>query len=944
MLSAGANRKGTARGKEPKAPVIQGWSTTDAQEIERRRWRGRTQVHEIESMEPELGHFANFKVASSWGGSYTIEIRDLKELQNSCTCRDFETSGLGTCKHIEGVLHWLAESGKRRFDNAAKTGSARIEVGIADSSEPAAPVANFPAAAGRDGLAGEIGRLVSELRDDTRSETLERLKEMARENPHLVRVSCLVQRWVERKLRERIREERRVGLLAEVESGRLSLDLLKYQLFPYQVDGLLHLALGERAMLADDMGLGKTVQALAATELLSRIGQVERVLVVCPTSLKAEWAEQIAGATDRKCRLVQGPVHRRLDQYAESVFFTVANYEQVRADVEHIGPLMKPDLVILDEAQRIKNWRTKTADSVKRLRSPYAFVLTGTPLENRIDEVYSIAQYLDPGLLGPLFRFNRRYYVLDDSGRPKSLQNLGELHERVGKVMLRRRKEDIEEDLPERTINNFFLPMTKVQRERYVDYEEVVAKLASIAKRRPLTEQEFKRLQLSLACMRMLCDTAHILDARERGCPKLDELERVLEDLLADSSSKVIIFSEWVRMLDLVRERLGELDLEFAWHTGSVPQHKRRQEILRFKEDPDCRVFLSSESGGVGLNLQAANAVVNLDLPWNPAKLEQRIARAWRKHQKRTVSVVNLVAENTIEHRMLYLLEAKQALSDAVLDGATEDGTMELPSGRQAFLDRLEALLPETGLPTQQPAEPDPVESSLAALKEAHGESLFAIELRKDRTGGQSLLVVLQAVKGRESEEQASPDLPLSVNVVDRQSYETMLRMEESGLLDFSGDRIEFLYRESPEDREAEEARRNHEKALAVLNDAFRRQKMAALLSGGGFEAEAGQQAAPIVSLAIRALALHSGIEGVKDAAGETLPLEVCGRLVEAGVLPAEMEIKACRLCLDPVGKGGEPMPDTGRTGDRDDGMALTGTMLEEAERILDHAKQRIEA
>ena len=170
--------------------------------------------------------------------------------------------------------------------------------------------------------------------------------------------------------------------------------------------------------------------------------------------------------------------------------------------------------------------------------------------------------------------------------------------------------------------------------------------------------------------MRMVCDTPAILDGERHECPKLDEVERLLPELLTDPQRKILIFSEWVRMLELVRECAVAVGVEFAWHTGSVPQVRRRAEIHRFREDPECRLFLSSESGGVGLNLQAADTVINLDLPWNPARLEQRIARAWRKHQTRPVTVINLVSEKTIEHRMLGLLNAKRVLAEAVLDRA----------------------------------------------------------------------------------------------------------------------------------------------------------------------------------------------------------------------------------------------------------------------------------
>ena len=152
------------------------------------------------------------------------------------------------------------------------------------------------------------------------------------------------------------------------------------------------------------------------------------------------------------------------------------NYEQILSDLDLVQDVLSPDIVILDEAQRIKNWRTKTASAVKRLRSRFAFVLTGTPIENRIDDLYSIVQFLEPGLLGPLFRFNRDHYELDDKGRPVSVRNLDSLTEKIRPIMLRRRKAEIETDLPGRSFNNFFLEMTEEQRLRYVDEERIVAR------------------------------------------------------------------------------------------------------------------------------------------------------------------------------------------------------------------------------------------------------------------------------------------------------------------------------------------------------------------------------------------------------------------------------------------------------------------------------------
>ena len=470
------------------------------------------------------------------------------------------------------------------------------------------------------GLVKEAEQLLRGLRRGS-GKALAALRELALDRPDLIRVSRRLDGWAETRRASIRRHRERARFAADLEAGRRSLDFLKRPLLPYQTEGVLHLAFGERALLADDMGLGKTVQAIAASALLRELRGIERVLVVSPASLKAEWEEQIAIFSDFQATVVRGSPQARRAAYARHTFFTLCNYEQITTDRHELQHTLRPDLVILDEAQCIKNWQTKTANAVKKLDSRYAFVLTGTPLENRIDEIYSIVQFLDPELLGPLFRFNRDFYELDERGRPIGHRKLDVLAERVSSVMLRRRKEEVENELPGRTTKTFFVPMTEAQLEAYEGYEFLARRLAAVAAKRPLTPEEFKMLQGNLACMRMICDTPYILDGRHHECPKMEEIERLLPDLMDDPERKVIIFSEWVRMLELVRDHAAEAGIEFAWHTGSVPQQQRRAEIKRFREDPDCRLFLSSESGGVGLNLQAADTVVNMDLPWNPARL-----------------------------------------------------------------------------------------------------------------------------------------------------------------------------------------------------------------------------------------------------------------------------------------------------------------------------------
>ena len=296
-------------------------------------------------------------------------------------------------------------------------------------------------------------------------------------------------------------------------------------------------------------------------------------------------------------------------------------------------------------------------------------------------------------MFGPLFRFNRDYYKFDESGKPEGYQNLGRMREKLEPIVLRRRKADVETELPERTDETRFVELTQGQRAEHDELGMQVKQLLARARTRALRKEEHEFLMILLGKMRMLCDTQYILDKETKVSPKLDELVEIFDTALADPDTKVIVFSEWVKMLELIREHLEKRKIGFAWHTGSVPQKKRRVEIKAFKEDPDCRVFLCTESGGAGLNLQNASVVINVDIPWNPAKLEQRIARAWRKGQQRPVTVINLVARNTIEHGMLETLALKQGLSDGVLDGIGELGEVKLKRGGQSFLTRLQQTL-----------------------------------------------------------------------------------------------------------------------------------------------------------------------------------------------------------------------------------------------------------
>jgi superfamily II DNA/RNA helicase len=383
----------------------------------------------------------------------------------------------------------------------------------------------------------------------------------------------------------------------------------------------------------------------------------------------------------------------------------------------------------------------------------------------------------------------------------------------------------------------------------------------AMAKRRPLRKEEWEQLQIYLGCMRMLCDTPYILDEACRDAPKLDELEKIINDLQDDGDHKIIIFSEWTRMLDLVAELADSLGIGYALHTGKLPQAKRRKEIRRFKEDSDCRLFLSSDSGSTGLNLQIADVVINLDLPWNPAKLEQRIARAWRKHQPRPVQVINLVCEHTIEHRMLHLLDQKRNLAQEVVDGAGEQTTMKMPSGRAAFMERMESLMGGHSLATPAPKTEKPSENPLQRLRDDYlfqtGDGLQLLQIHKD----QRTVVAVADRTGETAhanlQKSVQDNLPgYSLELLERNTFETIQRLIESGVLSLNPAGATLHQSASVEKSQKKLHDVQLKKARQRLQQAERKHEMALLLAKGGFEAEAVPPLQEAVEMSLESVAI----------------------------------------------------------------------------------------
>ncbi|MGE5155275.1 MAG: DEAD/DEAH box helicase, partial [Bdellovibrio bacteriovorus] len=309
-----------------------------------------------------------------------------------------------------------------------------------------------------------------------------------------------------------------------------------------------------------------------------------------------------------------------------------------------------------------------------QIPSPYAFVLTGTPLENRLEDLYSLMQVVDHRVLGPLWRYLVDFHITDERGKVLGYRNLAELRRRLAPVMLRRDRGLVRDQLPERIEQRLDVALTPRQQDIHDDAVYQAARLAQIMKRRPLTPVEQNRMMAALQQARMACDAAGLVDKETEGSPKLDELDVILDELCRLSGLKAVVFSQWERMTEMVEQRVRRLGLGCVRLHGGVPSANRGALVDRFREDDAIQVFISTDAGGVGLNLQCASVLVNLDIPWNPAVLDQRIARIHRLGQSQRVQVILLVAAASYEERVLGLVQGKRQLFDNVVDPeATED-------------------------------------------------------------------------------------------------------------------------------------------------------------------------------------------------------------------------------------------------------------------------------
>jgi SNF2 family DNA or RNA helicase len=490
---------------------------------------------------------------------------------------------------------------------------------------------------------------------------------------------------------------------------------------PYQTEALERMVERGNQLLALTMGAGKTLTALGAVELLAAQGHVRTGFVFCPNSIKFQWLDEVRRRTGAPCQVIDGTKEQRLFQYkhARRYRYNISNYDTVRNDVELLTNWVAvPDFVIADEATQIKSMRARRSKVLKKLARdvPYRFALTGQPIENRPEELFSIMEFVDRTVLGPFIKFDRTFILRDHFGRPVRYRNMETLVEAMRPVMYRKSRKDIEEYLPTIIPMEMSLDLPPAVRDVYdfmahdcLNAIENAIEMGgmggfNVAEVYGRSENESSKgkamgeIMSRLTCMRMLCDHPALLLASaqeyddpessrgskyaawlqregfldgvlEGGDEKLLAAADLVEEVLNESpANRVVLFSFFKPMLRMLRAVLGKRGVGTTMLTGDLNAQQRRASLASFQGPIRC--LLSSDAGQYGIDLPHVNYLVSYDLPWSAGAFAQRVARIDRTSSLFPhVTVITMMCRGTVEQRQFDMLSQKRTVAEAWIDG-----------------------------------------------------------------------------------------------------------------------------------------------------------------------------------------------------------------------------------------------------------------------------------
>jgi SNF2 family DNA or RNA helicase/uncharacterized Zn finger protein len=472
-----------------------------------------------------------------------------------------------------------------------------------------------------------------------------------------------------------VKKEKLENILSNDYSHIAPPEHLQATLRPYQLAGFQWLIFlneaGWGGILADDMGLGKTVQTLTFFQHYKNTRPTSRFMVVCPTTLMYNWESEIKKFTPQLTHIIHHGPKRNINPGAYDNFdIIITTYGTMRSDIK-IFKEIEFDYIVLDESQSIKNPQSQVAKASLLLNSKNRLALSGTPVQNNTFDLYAQMNFLNPGMLGSREFFMSEFATPIDKFREDEVKL--QLRKLTYPFLLRRTKEQVAKDLPEKTETILYCEMGTEQRKIYESYRNIYrSQILGMIEEKGMEKSQMHILQ-GLTKLRQICDSPAIMNEEERFhnySIKLDELSREIIENVGDH--KVLVFSQFLGMLGLIRTKMKEENIRHVYFDGSSTSREREEAIQEFQNDPECRVFLISlKAGGIGLNLTAADYVYIVDPWWNPAVEQQAIDRTHRIGQTKNIFAYRLICKDTLEEKMLQLQEHKRALANDLVSDDT---------------------------------------------------------------------------------------------------------------------------------------------------------------------------------------------------------------------------------------------------------------------------------
>ncbi len=477
---------------------------------------------------------------------------------------------------------------------------------------------------------------------------------------------------VDPKIKEEINRQKKN--LTDLEKIRNKKDIemnFKTPLFNYQKIGVAFMLKAKNCILGDEPGLGKTIQSITVAEH----NKANKVLVLCPASLKENWHEEIKKWTKRKSIIIKGTAKMRKNQWQSEANYYIANYELLLRDLELMQNI-NWDFIIADEATRISNPQAKSSKAIKRIKAKKRLALTGTPINNKPDDLWNIADYIRPGEFGSFWNFKQRYCICDYWGSTIGYRNLNEIRNKIQRIMIRRKKEEVLKELPPKLYEDIFTELNGYERSYYTSLKEEM--IALINK----NTVEATNALTQMIRLKQLTSSLELLGGE--GSSKLETLKELLKDIICNGN-KAVIFTQFAEMSKIMLRELEEYNPLLI--NGEIPANERQKIVHNFNNKSEHKIMIMTEAGAFGLNLQSASYVIHYDLSWSLSKMIQREDRCHRVGQKKNVTIYTLMARNTIDQYVRSVIYRKQKLSNFLLDTKNE-----MQSGKLTKEDLLELL------------------------------------------------------------------------------------------------------------------------------------------------------------------------------------------------------------------------------------------------------------